>query len=178
LGKNDNCPVAIYRGSASGGEHALVDTRLYLPTEWASDRQRCKKAGLPKEVRYRRRHQLCLEMLAQNGQLLPHAWIAPAWRTTKFATGKDGITIRSSRSSPRGSWSPKPVAEKKWTPAITVQQIRERIALLLHRACECGTTSRILHACEQRLKRNELARWQHWKRRKRLAPLNINKRQI
>lgn len=76
LGKNDNCQVAIYMGYASRVEHALVDTRLYLPKEWASDRQRCKKAGIPKEVRYRTRHQLCLEMLEQNGELLPHAWIA------------------------------------------------------------------------------------------------------
>lgn len=76
LGKNDNCQVAIYMAYASRVEHALVDTRLYLPKEWASDRQRRKKAGIPKEVRYRTRHQLCLEMLEQNGQWLPHAWIA------------------------------------------------------------------------------------------------------
>jgi SRSO17 transposase len=56
-------------------EHALVDMRLYLPKEWASDRQRRKKAGVPTEVRYRTRHLLCLEMLNHNGAVLPHAWI-------------------------------------------------------------------------------------------------------
>lgn len=76
LGKLDNCQVAVYMGYVSGQEHALVDTRLYLPKVWTQDKSRRKKAGVPKEVRYRTRHQLCLEMLSQHGQTLPHAWIA------------------------------------------------------------------------------------------------------
>jgi SRSO17 transposase len=75
LGKVDNCQVAIYMGYVSSREHALVDTRLYLPREWATDKKRREKAGVPKEVRFRTRHQLCLEMLAQHGETLPHAWI-------------------------------------------------------------------------------------------------------
>ena len=76
LGKTDNCQVAIFMGYVSRHEQALVDTRLYLPKEWARDRRRCKKAGVPKEVRYRTRHQLCFEMLGQHGQVLLHGWIA------------------------------------------------------------------------------------------------------
>jgi len=76
LGKVDNCQVAIYMGYVSSKEHALVDTRLFLPREWTKDKQRREKAGVPKEIRYRTRHQLCLEMLAQHGDQLPHAWIA------------------------------------------------------------------------------------------------------
>lgn len=86
LGKIDNCQVAVYLGYVSRHEHALVDTRLYLPQEWARDKSRRKKAGVPKEIRYRTRHQLCLEMLERNGDKLPHAWIAgddemgrPSW---------------------------------------------------------------------------------------------------
>lgn len=75
LGKVDNCQVAIYMGYVSGKEHALVDTRLFLPKDWTQDKQRRKKAGVPKEVRYKTRHQLCLEMLKQHGEKLPHAWI-------------------------------------------------------------------------------------------------------
>ena len=76
LGKVDNCQVAITMGYVSVKEHALVDTRLFLPKEWTKDKQRRKKAGVPKEVRYRTRHQLCLEMLARPGETLPHAWVA------------------------------------------------------------------------------------------------------
>ena len=76
LGKIENCQVAVYMAYVSRREHALVDTRLYLPKEWTKDRARCKKAGVPKGTRYRTRHQLCLEMLEQHGEQLPHAWIA------------------------------------------------------------------------------------------------------
>ena len=62
-------------GYVSSKEHALVDTRLFLPKEWTQDKKRCKKAGVPKKVRFRTRHQLCLEMLGQHGETLPHAWV-------------------------------------------------------------------------------------------------------
>ncbi len=76
LGKVDNCQVAVYMGYASRHEHALVDLRLYLPQEWTKDPKRRQKAGIPQGVRYRTRHQLCLEMLKEHGETLPHAWIA------------------------------------------------------------------------------------------------------
>jgi SRSO17 transposase len=77
LGKVDNCQVAVFMGYVSGQEHALVDTRLYLPKEWTQDPARCEKAGIPKDRRrHRTRHKLCLEMLARHGKTLPHGWIA------------------------------------------------------------------------------------------------------
>jgi SRSO17 transposase len=93
LGKVDNCQVAIYMGYVSGKEHTLVDMRLFLPKEWTQDKARREKAGVPKEVRYRTRHQLCLEMLAEHGEQLPHAWIAgddemgrPSWFRRRLDT--------------------------------------------------------------------------------------------
>jgi SRSO17 transposase len=76
LGKVDNCQVGIYLGYAARCEHALVDVRLYLPREWATDRERRQKAGVPREVRFRTRHELALEMLDQHGGSLPHAWVS------------------------------------------------------------------------------------------------------
>ena len=40
LGKVDNCQVAVCMGYVSSKEHALVDTRLFLPQEWTSDARR------------------------------------------------------------------------------------------------------------------------------------------
>ncbi len=86
LGKVDNCQVAVYMGYVSRHEHALVDTRLFLPKEWALDMERRQKAGVPADVRFRTRHQLCLEMLQQHGGQLPHTWVTgddemgrPSW---------------------------------------------------------------------------------------------------
>jgi SRSO17 transposase len=76
LGKVENCQVGVYLGYASRKEHALVDFRLYLPREWAKDKKRRNKAGVPREVRFRTRHELALEMLDERGPLLPHAWVA------------------------------------------------------------------------------------------------------
>ena len=76
FGKIDNCQVGIYLGYVSRKEHALVDARLYLNKDWAKDRRRRKKCGVPPEIRFRTRHALALEMLAEHGTTLPHAWIA------------------------------------------------------------------------------------------------------
>jgi SRSO17 transposase len=75
LGKVENCQVGVYMGYVSSTEHAIVNFRLYLPEEWAKDRRRRKEAGVPKEVRFQTRHELALEMLAQSGPHLPHAWV-------------------------------------------------------------------------------------------------------
>lgn len=58
LGKVENCQVGVYLAYASVHEHALVDVRLFLPEEWARDRKRRLKAGVPKTTRFRTRHQL------------------------------------------------------------------------------------------------------------------------
>ena len=91
LGKTENCQVGLYMGYVARHEHALVDMRLYLSKEWAADRRRRNKCGVPKEVRYQTRHELALDMLAQRGSMLPHAWVTgddemgrPAWFREKL----------------------------------------------------------------------------------------------
>src|ERR1700735_3115059 len=73
LGKIDNCQVGIYLGYVSRVEHALVDCRLFLPKEWAKRKRRCAKAGVPKEIGFKTRHELMLEMLDEHQTVLPHA---------------------------------------------------------------------------------------------------------
>ncbi len=76
LGKIDNCQVAVYMGYVTRSDHVLVNTRLYLPEEWTRDRKRMKAAGVPKGIRFQTRHAQALEMLDEQGHLLPHRWIA------------------------------------------------------------------------------------------------------
>lgn len=75
-GKIENCQVGIYMAYVSRKDHALVNTRLYLPKEWTKDRARRKAAGVPKAIKFRTRHELALEMLDEQGSLWPHTWIA------------------------------------------------------------------------------------------------------
>src|SRR3954447_12392479 len=60
LGKIENCQVGVYMAYVSRKEHALVDTRLYLPKEWTKDRARREGAGVPVSVKLRTRHHLAL----------------------------------------------------------------------------------------------------------------------
>jgi SRSO17 transposase len=76
LGKVDNCQVGVFMAYVARKGHALVNTRLYLPKDWAKDRARRKGAGVPKGVKFRTRHRLALEMLDECGQRLPHGWVA------------------------------------------------------------------------------------------------------
>jgi len=76
LGKLENCQVGVYMAYVSAKEQALVNTRLYLPKEWAKDRPRRKGAGVPRALKLRTRHQLALEMLDECGKSLPHSWVA------------------------------------------------------------------------------------------------------
>jgi SRSO17 transposase len=76
LGKVENCQVGIYMAYVTRKEHAIVNTRLYLPEDWAKDRRRREEAGVPKSIEFQTRHQLALDMVAECGADLPHTWIA------------------------------------------------------------------------------------------------------
>jgi SRSO17 transposase len=76
LGKIEDCQAGVFMAYVSRKEHVLVNTRLYLPKEWAKDKDRRKEAGVPKEAKSRTRHQLASEMLDECGKALPHAWVA------------------------------------------------------------------------------------------------------
>lgn len=76
LGKIDNCQVGVYMAYVSSAGHALVDVEMSLPHEWTDDIARMKRAGVPTSHRkFRKRWQLCLDMLDRYGAQLPHGWI-------------------------------------------------------------------------------------------------------
>jgi SRSO17 transposase len=52
LGKTDNCQAAVTLSIANHGASLPIAYRLYLPREWASDRPRCRKAGVPKTIKF------------------------------------------------------------------------------------------------------------------------------
>jgi SRSO17 transposase len=64
-GKIDNGIVTVHVGVAKGRFRALVDADLYLPESWDADRQRCKEAGIPDEVRYRPKWQIAYDQVVR-----------------------------------------------------------------------------------------------------------------
>ncbi len=97
LGKIDNCQVGIYLAYVGPTGHALVDVRLYLPEEWAKDKERRTKAGIPRGVRFRTRHELALEMLDQRGLSLPHAWVSGDDELGRCSWFRQGLRSRQER---------------------------------------------------------------------------------
>jgi SRSO17 transposase len=63
LGKQDNCQVAVSLSIANHEASLPVAYQLYLPKDWAKDRARRRKAGVPKEVRFKTKPQIALEQL-------------------------------------------------------------------------------------------------------------------
>jgi len=45
--------------------HTLLDRELYVPQEWTTDRERCRKAGIPEARRFATKPQLAQQMLAR-----------------------------------------------------------------------------------------------------------------
>jgi SRSO17 transposase len=63
VGKRENCQVGVFLAYASERGQAFIDRELYLPEEWASDKERRQRAGVPDEVGMRTKPQLAKEML-------------------------------------------------------------------------------------------------------------------
>lgn len=51
-GRTENCQVGVFLAYATGRGRTLIDRRLYLPTSWTDDRERCRRAGIGDEVAF------------------------------------------------------------------------------------------------------------------------------
>jgi len=63
LGKVENCQVAVFSSLVNGSSAALIDCRLYIPEEWASDQSRCNKAGIPRDSVFKSKTELALDSI-------------------------------------------------------------------------------------------------------------------
>src|SRR5829696_4606426 len=75
VGKIDNGIVTVHVGVVRGTFQTLLDAELYLPEEWDADRDRCRDAGIPADVRYRPKWRIALDQLAR----LERAGVRPDW---------------------------------------------------------------------------------------------------
>ena len=76
LGKVENCQVGVVLGYAHKNQRILIDGQLYLPEEWAKSNELRNKCEVPKDVRFRTKAHIGLDMILnarQNG--VPFGWI-------------------------------------------------------------------------------------------------------
>jgi SRSO17 transposase len=74
FGKVDNGQVGTFLAYVTRKEHVLVNAKLFIPQEWNDDPERCRRAKIPQSEyeTHKTRHEHCLEMLDEQGDLLPH----------------------------------------------------------------------------------------------------------
>lgn len=86
-GTTDNCLVTVHLTYVGGGVRTLLDSELFLPEEtWCQDRERCRAAGIPDELKHRTKWEIALEMIdraRRNG-------VRPGWLT--FDAGYGMVT--------------------------------------------------------------------------------------
>ena len=71
LGPDRQLPGRRLRQLLLAKGHTFIDRRLFLPEEWAADRDRREQAGVPPGVIFRTKPQLALEMVAD---AVPRVW--------------------------------------------------------------------------------------------------------
>src|SRR5215218_9837640 len=60
LGKQDNCQVSVSLSVANDHASLPIAYRLYLPQDWAADRNRRERAGVPDDVVFQTKPQIAL----------------------------------------------------------------------------------------------------------------------
>jgi SRSO17 transposase len=63
LGKRENCQVAVSLSIANHGASLPVAYRMYLPEEWAADKVRRLKAGIPAPISFRTKPEIALQQI-------------------------------------------------------------------------------------------------------------------
>ena len=65
-GKIANCQIAVSLTVTTATTHLPLDLGLYLPSSWTQDEARCQQAGIPERVRFRTKHDIALDLLANS----------------------------------------------------------------------------------------------------------------
>lgn len=76
VGKVDSGIVTVHIGVTRGTFQALLDADLYLPKGWAADRDRCRAAGIPDDVRHQPKWRLAVDQwLRLSGNGVTFDWL-------------------------------------------------------------------------------------------------------
>jgi SRSO17 transposase len=98
LDKHDNCQVAVSLGVATREASLPVAWRLYLPEEWARDRGRRRRAGVPEEIEFETKPEIALGMIrrtVEEGDVTAGVVLADAGygSDTKFRQGLEELGL-------------------------------------------------------------------------------------
>jgi SRSO17 transposase len=92
LGKKENCQVGVFLVGVTPAGTALLDHQLYLPEEWAHDRQRRKKTRVPEEITFRTKPEIAT---GQIRRVRANGHVAFDWITADELYGRNGDFLDS-----------------------------------------------------------------------------------
>jgi SRSO17 transposase len=94
----ENCQVVVMLTYASALGHAFVGHRLYLPERWTSDPDRCREAGVAKDVEFATKPEQAVELLAEADEAkVPYRWVAADGGYGQYRVVRDWCTSNSRR---------------------------------------------------------------------------------
>jgi SRSO17 transposase len=88
-GRVEDCQVGLFLAYASPRGWAFIDRALYLPEEWAEDRERRRGVGVPEEVAFATKGELARAMLQRTFEV----GVSAAWVTASKVYG-DGEELQ------------------------------------------------------------------------------------
>jgi len=76
LGKICNCQIGVFLTYASTKGHSAIDRRLYIPKEWAENKERRAEAGVPEDLKFQTKPEMALEMIKEaTAAGMPYKWV-------------------------------------------------------------------------------------------------------
>jgi SRSO17 transposase len=90
-GRIENCQIGVFLGYASPRGRAGIDRALYLPRQWADDRERREQAGVPETVEFHTKPWLALAMIER----ALDAGVPARWVVGDSVYGGDGKLRRA-----------------------------------------------------------------------------------
>ena len=75
-GRIENCQIGVFLTYASPKGYTILDRELYIPQEWAEDKERRKAAGIPEKLTFRTKPAMALEMIERaDAAGIPYKWV-------------------------------------------------------------------------------------------------------
>lgn len=76
VGKVENSVVSVHLDYVAPEFHTLVDSDLYIPQSWFEDPSRCEEAGIPKDLVFKTKWEIALELIDRSRHDgVPLKWI-------------------------------------------------------------------------------------------------------
>lgn len=99
LGKTENCQVGVFLVGVTPAGTALLEQQLYLPKTWAKDTKRRKKTRVPKDIKFRTKPQLAIDLFdrVRAAGSVTFDWITADEGYGQNGTFLDGLEARQQR---------------------------------------------------------------------------------